>query len=220
MEINNFEEQLCKVIAQTDQKSNNSSNKERVWANINTRTYTKKSWYYAAAVIFILGFSTVLVFNKTPENVGVKKEKIDPQIVKNNVTKPKQIQNRDTEIETPSLPSLKSKQIYQNRNFKIVPLNDTLIAKNPEQRLDLKLPLQNEVVLAEQKIAGTKTIINETAAPQPEFTVQFKRGKQIETTVENQIKIATTFKKLSFGRDTITFANANAQKNILFKIKF
>lgn len=220
MERDNFEEHLRKVIAQTDQKSNNLINRDRVWGNIDKRSYSIKRWYYAAAVIFILGFSTVLIFNKKPQKEWAKKQKIESPIVKNNVKQPKHIQNREKVIEIASLSTAKSKQIDQKSNLKIVVFSDTLMAKNPEKQIDLNFPIQNEVVIAAQKIVGTKIIINESPISQPEFTVQFKRGKRIETTVENQIKIATTFKKLSFGRDTSTLVLANAKPNNPFKIKF
>ena len=220
MERNNFEEQLRKVVAQTDQKSNNLMNRERIWGNIDKPTYNKTHWFYAGAVIFILGFSIALILNKNPNNAWVKKEKIESPIVKNNFKLPKQFQNRETGRKTLSLSIAKSKQIYQNSNLKLAAFSDTLIAKNPKKQIDLNLSQQNEVVLVDQKIAGTKTIINESPISQPEFTVQFKRGKKIEATVENQIKITTTFKKLSFGRETSTLVLANTNPNNPFKIKF
>lgn len=213
MEKDSFETALQKIVLQSDENSKQLAGKDNVWAGINKNTSIKKWYYYAAAAVLILSISIGLF--------SIQKDKITSPIAKKVVQPQQELQKSKIVKETPFIMPQKTDQFSQNNRIEKLLVNDTATGKLNIDPVDLTPPLDKEMMVATvKKLVENSTIVKEMVAPQPEFTVQFKRGKTVETAIEKQIKIAIAFKKLSFGRDTSNLILANANPNNPLKIKF
>lgn len=209
MEKDSFETALQKIVLQSDENSPKLVPKESVWVGINKSKPIKKWYYYAAAAVLILSISIGLF--------SIQRVKIISPIAKKAVQPQQELQKSKIVKEAPSIITQKTDQFSQNNTIEKLIVNDTATGKLNTESIDLTPPLDKEMMVATvQKLVENSTIVNEIVVPQPEFTVQFKRGKP----VEKQIKIALAFNKLSFGRDTSTLVLANANPNNPLKIKF
>lgn len=209
MEKDSFDTALQKIVLQSDENSPKLVGKESVWVGINKSKPIKKWHYYAAAAVLILSISIGLF--------SIQKDKIISPIAKKTVQPQQELQKSKIVKEAPIIISQKADQFSQNNTIEKLIVNDTATGKLNIESVALTPPLDKEMMVATvQKLVENSTIVNEIVAPQPEFTVQFKRGKP----VEKQIKIAIAFNKLSFGRDTSNLIIANANPNNPLKIKF
>lgn len=211
MEKDNFESSLQKIILQADENHIQTISRENVWRKVKTNRSSNKWWLYAAAVVLILSF-TVAIFS-------IKNDKVEAPLAKNSKSANEnllKIVPQDT-----ILPKSKPLQVAQKTMAKRLTIVDTLPTLVQEQQTELPLPLIKETIVAiAPKPVENSLTSNDKIIPQPEFTVQFKRGKPIETIVDKQIKTAAALKKLSFGRDTSTFVSTAAKSDYSFKIKF
>jgi hypothetical protein len=213
MEKDSFETALQKIVLQSDENSQQLIGKESVWTGIK-KTKPIKKWYYSAAAAVLILSISIGIFS-------IQRDKIISPIAKKAVQPQQELQKSKIVKEAPSIISQKANQFSQNNTIEKLIVNDTATGKLNIESVALTPPLDKEMMVATvQKPVENSTIVNEIVTPQPEFTVQFKRGKPIETAVEKQIKIAIAFNKLSFGRDTSTLVLANAKPNNPFKIKF
>ena len=213
MEKDSFDTALQKIVLQSDENSPKLVGKESVWVGINKSKPIKKWHYYAAAAVLILSISIGLF--------TIQRDKIISPIAKKAVQPQQELQKSKIVKEAPSIISQKTDQFSQNNTIEKLIVNDTSAGKLNIDSVDLTPPLDKEMMVATvQKPVENSTIVNEIVKPQPEFTVQFKRGKTVETAIEKQIKIAIAFNKLSFGRDTSNLIIANANPNNPLKIKF
>lgn len=213
MEKDSFETALQKIVLQSDENSPKLVGKESVWFGINKGKPIKKWYYYAVAAVLILPISIGLF--------SIQKDKIISPIAKKVVQPQQELQKSKIVKDVPIIMSQKTDQFSQNNTLEKLIVNDTSAAKLNTYSIALTPPLDKEMMVATvQKLVENSTIVNEIVAPQPEFTVQFKRGKTVEIATEKQIKIAIAFNKLSFGRDTSNLIIANANPNNPLKIKF
>ena len=232
MERDNFEEQLRNLIVQKDQRSNNLSNKERVWAKINTRTYTKKNWYYAAAAVFIFGLSMALI-----NTIKMEREEIKPREIvliksKNSPIEPNLPQSPQYVKNTPLIKIAKEpikaeiETVRQKSELKLLvveKINPIFLTENlhTENNINQK----NSAVLSGITSISKLSLNNPEKTPSSKeetFTIQFKRGAQIilkDEEEENPILIA--FKIFKLKRDTnIYIASAIENQSSIFKLTF
>jgi hypothetical protein len=220
MEKDSFESQLNQLINNADQHQHaKSDGREKVWATINNTKRKNKVAYYVAAAVFFVCLASILLFTK--------KEKASEVITKNELrTKIDTVHLQGSNVQlirkskTKTIAGSKIKISLQGTNNVAIDQSvqfEYPTGKTSQTAIDYSKDTKLAMINALPKV---ELVIPENKTPQPEFTVQFKRGKPIETAEELQAKEAMALKKLKFRRDTSAFTSSNVKPTNSLKIKF
>lgn len=208
MEKDSFESKLQQMVLKTDQQPapRNYTGQERVWAKVRRKKNNGKWWISAAAVLITCFGLWMLMGQKQPPQTK-------PELVADQKVNP---------VQSPvAIPAI------TNGNEKTVVRKSTLTVKKQEISVDTvvqssaalspRIDAIKSAVVPPQEIQVATVAVSHTAAPDPEVTVQFKRGKTIEPE-ESTIKVS--IRKFKFKASSSYYAEGEEEKKSALKIKF